>query len=220
MGQHGLIQMFELDDYFDEIDLARVHRVKELSEVKRMFASSTQSDPLGVQSKSVVVLAYASWEGFYNDCVSTYFKFLTDQEMKVVDAGWLMLVGALSSDFESLRARNHSGEAKRAFVENLKDCLSTGFDNFDYNIVKARSNLDFKKISHNYSLLGFDLEPLNVYRIRIDKEVVGWRHGVAHGDAPDLNGLDVENHIDFVTTLLAFVADCFQKAMLEKTSVS
>ena len=208
--------MLELEAYFDEIDLARVRRVKELSEVKRMFVTSAESDPLGVQSKAVVVLSYASWEGFYNDCVITYRQFLSDQGTKVVDAGWLMLVGALSSDFESLRARNHSREAKRAFIENLKERLECGFDRFDIATIQARSNLDFKKLSSNYALLGFDLGLLQRYRVRMDKEVVGWRNGVAHGNAPNLDKFDVANHVKFVAELLVLVAGHFQGAMLER----
>jgi hypothetical protein len=208
--------MRKLEAYFDEIDVARIHRVKELSEVKRMFSTSADSDPLGVQSKAVVVLSYASWEGFYNDCVSTYRQFLSDQGTKVVDAGWPMLVGALSSDFESLRSRNHSWEAKRVFVEKLKERLECGFEQFDISTIQARSNLDFKKLSHNYGLLGFNLSILKQYRARIDKEVVGWRHGAAHGDAPNLDKLDVANHVEFVAGLLALVADCFQASMLER----
>ena len=208
--------MSKLEAYLDEIDLARIRRVKELSEVKRVFVTSSDSDPLGVQSKAVVVLSYASWEGFYNECIYTYRQFLTDQGTKVIDAGWLMLVGALSSDFESLRARNHSGEAKRAFVEKLRDRLECGFQQFDIATVQARSNLDFNKLSSNYALLGFDLRHLQRHRVRLDKEVVGWRHGVAHGNAPNLDKLDVANHVGFVAELLALVADRFQEAMLER----
>jgi hypothetical protein len=208
--------MPDIEVYFDEIDLARIRRVKELSELKRLFAMATGSDPLGIQSKAVVVLSYASWEGFYNDCVTTYRHFLSDQRVKVVDAGWFMLVGALSSDFESLRARNHSRDAKRDFVEKLKERLECQFDQFDISTIQARSNLDFGKLSSNYALLGFDVGILERYRVRINKEVVGWRHGVSHGNAPNLNGLDVSNHVDFVGEFLALVADQFQKAMLER----
>lgn len=208
--------MPNIETYFDEIDLARIRRVKELSEIKRQFATSVDSDPLGVQSKAVVVLSYASWEGFHNDCVMTYHKFLSEQRVKVVDAGWFMLVGALSSDFESLRSRNHSRDAKRDFVEMLKERLKCEFDQFDVSTIQARLNLNFERLSSNYTVLGFDLGVFQKYRLRIDKEVVGWRHGVAHGNAPNLDRLDVANHIELIADLLALIADHFQEGMLQR----
>jgi len=54
------------------------------------------------------------------------------------------------------------------------------------------------------------------FRIRLDKEVVGWRHGVAHGDPPDLSALDIVDHVEFTANLLIVLADRFQYAMLER----
>lgn len=65
----GSIPMPVPDDFFDAIDIARVQRAKELSEIKRTFLSMAHADPLAIGSKSVVVLSYAVWEGFYNECV-------------------------------------------------------------------------------------------------------------------------------------------------------
>lgn len=209
--------MPEVEPYFREIDLARARRVKELSELKRVFFSSPENDPLNVRSQAVVVLSYAAWEGFYNECVRTYIKFLKDRGRKIVEEGWLLLVGVLSAEFDSLRARNHSGESKVDFVDKLKSKLECGFEGFDAKTVMARSNLNFEKVSSNYQILGFDMSEIIRHRLRIDKEVVGWRHGVAHGDAPELGRLDVSGHIDFVSNLLLIVADCFEFAILERS---
>jgi hypothetical protein len=206
--------MTKLDDFFDEIDLARIRRAKELSEVKRSFGRMTDSDIYGVASKAVVVLAYANWEGFYNECVRTYMRFLIEKGGRIRDSDWLLLVSALHSDFESMRDRNHSLEARQKFVENLKIKIDCGFDAIDTSIVEARSNLDFARLSQNYSLLSFDLSAMQRVRNRLDKELVGWRHAVAHGDSPDLTSMDVETLIDFASSLLVMIADRFQYAML------
>lgn len=204
-----------IDDFFDDIDAARTNRVKELSEIKRLFGnSSSDTDPLGVQSKALVVLSYAAWEGFYNECVDAYCDFLQTRGRKVSDAGWKMLVGALGAEFEALRSRNHSPLAKRDFVEKLRARLACDFTDFDRKSVKARSNLDWEKLDQNFQVLSFDLTPFQKHRNRLDREVVGWRHGVAHGDAPNLGTLDAANHISLVAQVMALVADAFQEAML------
>lgn len=205
-----------IDDYFDDIDGARSIRVRELSEIKRLFGNpSTTADPMGVQSKALVVLSYAAWEGFYNECVDAYCDFLQTRGKKVSDAGWKMLVGALGAEFDSLRSRNHSPLAKRDFVEKLQNKLACDFAHFDRKAVKATSNLDWDKLDQNFQILDFDLTRFQRHRNRLHKEVVGWRHGVAHGDAPNLGSLDASQHISLVGEVMTLVADAFQEAMLE-----
>jgi hypothetical protein len=208
--------MPKLDDYFDEIDLARIRRAKELSEVKRSFAAKVAGDNYGVASKAVVVLAYANWEGFYNECVRTYMRFLIETGRKVRDLDWLLLVGAFQAEFDAMKDRNHSLESRRVFIESLRLKIDCSYEAINGTIVEAKSNLDFARLSQNYALLSFDLIPVQRARSRIDKELVGWRHAVAHGDSPDLTAMDVDAHIDFTSSLLVMIADGFQYAMLAR----
>lgn len=208
--------MPDIDRYFDTIDAARVRRTRELSEIKRKFSTEGSADPTGVNSKAVVVLTYANWEGFYNECVRSYVQFLKERGGKVRETNWMLLVGAFTPDFESLRAKNHSSDSKRQFVATLKTRLECGFDTFDSATIEARSNLNYERLSQNYSLLNFDLDSVQRIRIRLDKELVGWRHSVAHGDTPDLTSLDIAAHVDFSANLLIEVADRFQYAMVDR----
>ncbi len=179
-----------------------------------MFVAASAADPLAISSKAVVVLTYANWEGFYNECVEIFLDFLVEVGAKVADAGWLMLIGALSAEFDALRSRNHSTDARKDFMVQLKNRLACGFDIFDRNVVLARSNLNFSRLSSNLTLFDFDFSVFQRSRIRLDKELVGWRHGVAHGNVPDLSELDVSNHVDFAANLMLAVSDLFQNAIL------
>ncbi len=208
--------MPEIARYFDAIDAARIRRIKELSEIKRRFGSDHASDPSSVSSKAAVVLTYANWEGFYNECVQTYIEFLKEQGRKVRETDWMLLVGAFHRDFDALRDKNHSAEARREFVGSLKARLECGFTEFDPTTIAAKSNLDFKRLSYNYSLMNLDLANLQRFRLRLDKELVKWRHQVAHGDSPDLSGMDIVDHVNFTADLLIVIADNFQYAMLER----
>ncbi len=122
---------------------------------------------MGVQSKALVVLSYAAWEGFYNECVDAYCDFFQIQGKRVADAGWKMLVGALVREFESLRSRNHSEVAKLDFVDRLRGRLASDFASFDRTAVRARSNLDWAKLAQNFQLLDFDLGPFQPHRNRL-----------------------------------------------------
>jgi hypothetical protein len=206
--------MADTSSYFDAIDNLRLQRALELSAVKHSFTTDARPDPFSIRSKSVVVLVYANWEGFYNECVTSYVDFLATNSIRVSTASWNLLVGAMSGEFNALRDRHHSNDAKRAFIESLKGKLICTFDQFDRKTVQARSNLNFDTLRAIFQLLDFDILPFLPARIRLDKELVGWRHAVAHGAPPDLRTVDVEDHIDFASNLLLQVADTFQTAIL------
>jgi MAE_28990/MAE_18760-like HEPN len=72
------------------------------------------------------------------------------------------------------------------------------------------------RLSWNLGILSFNLSPLQRFRLRMDRELVQWRHSVAHGDQPDLTALDINDHVDFAAGLLIALADGFQEAMLQR----
>ncbi|WP_353220296.1 MAE_28990/MAE_18760 family HEPN-like nuclease [Salinisphaera sp. S4-8] len=196
-----------------EIDSNRISRARELSDVKTQFSGSRINSTYGIHSKAIIVLAYAHWEGFYNDSVNYYIQRLVEAETRVADAGWLLLCGVLRSEFQSLRDRYHSPEAKLQFVDSLREISERGFANFDNTVVLSKSNLDFSQLRHNFKILGFDITPFQQHRLRIDNELVKWRHQVAHGDSPDLSAVDLDNHIAFTQQAMLLLADTFQSAI-------
>lgn len=200
--------MPEIEHFFDEIDINRSRRIRELSEIKQRFSGG--ADAFGIGSKAVVVLTYAHWEGFYNDCVEAYVEFLKANGGRIRDNDWMMLAGALVNELQSLNDRRHSHDARSDFVEILRTVVDCEYSKFEMEVVEARSNLDFPKLRGNYRILNFDISRLQTYRLRIDREVVAWRHQVAHGDQPDLSELDIDQHVDLVAMLLLIIADQFQ----------
>lgn len=216
MAWSGSILMPKLEDHFDEIDLSRTRRIRELSEIKRAFCGPVGDDPLDVRSRALVVLSYAAWEGFYNECVETYCGFLAAEGRRIVELSWNMLVGALRPELDALRDRRHSSAARLEFVEGLKTGMARDCHEFDRTVVMARSNLDFDKLRHNFKILDLDIGPIQKYRNKIDRELVGWRHRVAHGDSPQLSNMDGAKHMSLVGDVMALVADAFQEAMLRR----
>lgn len=208
--------MPDLERYYNEIDTARARRARELSEIKFRFADVPTPDPLNIASKAAIVLTYANWEGFYNECAKAYLGFLQECGGKVRNRDWMLLIGALNVEFDSLRDRNHSIDARLGFVRALQGRIECGFDVLDADFISARSNLNFERLSWCFSVLSFDLSPLQPYRLKLDRELVRWRHLVAHGDQPDLSAVDVRTHVDFASSMLIMLADQFQQAMLRR----
>ncbi|MCQ6260705.1 MAE_28990/MAE_18760 family HEPN-like nuclease [Alcanivorax sp. MM125-6] len=210
--------MTDLLKSIEQVDALRLNRARELSELKVRMTEAGKYSKYGVHSKALIVLAYASWEGFYNECVQCFVDALKKSDKKVGDVSWALLVGLLKPNFQRLRDRNHSSEAESQFVNDLRSVINRDFTEFDANVISSRSNLDFKKLQQNFDILGFDLSPFQRYRIRINKELVGWRHSVAHGDEPDLSSVDLRHHVKLTQHLLLLLSDTFQENILLQCS--
>ena len=208
--------MVNIDHYFDEVDRRRLQRARELSDLKVQLSADSRTDPFFIKSKSAIVLSYAHWEGFHNECTVCYIDFLKELGGKIRDVKWLLLLGAVEGELNSLLDRKHTFEAKCDFLEILQGKIEATFDGFITEVVKARSNLNFNRLKQTYRLLGLDTTQFDRSRIRLDKELVGWRHIVAHGETPNLTSMDIAMHIDFTNELLLRLSEQFQSAMLEK----
>ena len=202
--------MKKLADACAELDSVRVRRAKELSDVKQLQFRAGHVDPYGVVTKAVIVLSYSHWEGFFNDCVDCYLSYLRQSGCQVQSMRWTLVSGLLTSDLQRLRDKNHSLEATREFTESLENRLGEGFQSFDATLLKSRSNLNFTRLQFVFQLLGFEVDQFQSMRLRIDKELVGWRHSIAHGDNPDLTAANAAAHVDFVRHLLSNLSDVFQ----------
>ncbi len=209
--------MSDASSLLDKIDADRLRRARELSELKVRMTEMNGISKYGVNSKALIVLAYAHWEGFYNECVNNYIQALTISGTKVSDISWLLLIGVLKPDLQRLKDRNHSPVAEIEFLNRLKTLINSDFSNFDKMAIRSRSNLNFETLDQNFKVLGFDISPFQRWRIKIDKELVGWRHSVAHGDEPDLTSIDLRRHIQFTQKMLLLIADTFQNDLFNKT---
>jgi hypothetical protein len=59
---------------------------------RQRTSTDRAADLAGVNSKARVVLTYANWEGFYNDCVRAYVRFLRDRLGKIRDTDRMSLI--------------------------------------------------------------------------------------------------------------------------------
>jgi len=207
--------MVDVDRFFDKIDANRVQRVRELSALRDFLYQDVDADPFSLRAQSAIVLSYAHWEGFYNDCVEAYISCLRSIGVSAYELGPELLVGIFGPDFQSLVDRKNSLTAQIDFMEKVDREWHSDFTNFDLKTVSARSNLDWAKFVLNNRLLKCDISALVRHRIKIDRELVGWRHAVAHGNSPDLSGVDVGNHIKFASDRMLDFSDNIQARILD-----
>lgn len=207
--------MAAIDQYFDAFDKDRSRRAKELSSLLDLYSVAKSSPAEESAARATVVLCYANWEGFYNECVEHFFGFCALRALSASQISWNLLIGVLSADFSMVYNRNNSRDAQLEFLSGLHVKLASMAAEVDRTVVSARSNLNFAKLSENWHCLGMDLSSMQKHRNRIDKELVGWRHAVAHGDSPDLSKMDASRHVSFTSEVMLAVSDRFQERMLD-----
>jgi hypothetical protein len=203
-----------IDHLFEQIDRERQFRARELVTLSGLYSSVSNGKHQDLISKSIIVLSYAHWEGFYNACVENYINFLSSTKKKVADVSWLALVGCINSNMESMKDKNHSLASKIEFINSMKAVHALEFGNFDVKFVKSQSNLNFDRLRSNLEILNISERNFLPHRNKLDKELVGWRHSVAHGDNPSLDEMDSQKHIAFCNMLLLTVSDVFQQEAL------
>lgn len=197
------------DEFVAEIDAGRIWRVKELSNFRALamlHSGGTYEESI---ARAAVVIAYSHWEGFWSDCIDAYMRFHTKLGRRPVLVNRNFLIGMLGSGFRSLKDRNFSDEAKREFVSEIFTGLKADFTAVGTEEIRPRSNFDFKRLTYCANYLNLSIDALQKYRNKIDAEVVGWRHSIAHGEAPDIDRTAVREHLQLVETLTGLVQDAF-----------
>ncbi len=205
----------EFSAAISSIDYSRFTRAKEISTLSTECALASSDAGRKSLERAFVVGCYAHWEGFFSDCVSEFLKYLRNTDRKVSEISWLLLVGRLAPEFQSLFDRRNSREAQKLFVERLKGHLSSGFDEFDSKCISPSSNLDYKRLVYSFDLIGIDASFFAVKRNIIDRQIVGWRHAVAHGNLIDLDELDLEQHKKTTLELMGACSDRFIEKIYE-----
>ena len=200
--------------FFDEIDLHRARRIREISTLKVLCSYHSPTVLSNVLKKSFIVGCYGHWEGFYNECVDAFVSAAIKQNLEVKDVSWSLMVGVFESDLRSVKDRNHSRESHVELIESLRTKSGSKFDRFDRTCIKSRSNLNFETIRKNFNLLDVDCSGFERFRLKIDRELVGWRHSIAHGDEIDMSLVDIKTHADLTSELLILVSNLTQQKML------
>ncbi|WP_374301170.1 MAE_28990/MAE_18760 family HEPN-like nuclease, partial [Paracoccus sp. (in: a-proteobacteria)] len=163
----------------------------------------------------LIVLCYAQWEGYLNYCVRNLIRIVNESKLP---AGVLMpglLVCELGPILESAIDRRFSFQSKIDMARQLNSAFKKMSVIENYKLVGAASNLDFKRLAEVFSALGIRLGELAHHKTFIERQLVAWRHQVAHGDAPNLEGADLIRHSQTTESLLTILGDKFSDRAME-----
>lgn len=195
-------------DFESIASIERARRARSLSDSRALYASAAEALE-DTAARSLIVMCYAHWEGFFNFCVDSYVRAINQAGKEIVHQNPALLACEIDPHLMSLKDRNFPINARPDFARKVFGISGCKEITQGTSILKAASNLDFIRLRACLDALDVDEARLLPYRNFIVHELVKWRHQVAHGDEPELEQADLVEHSHRTEELLTIVLEIF-----------
>lgn len=201
------------EEFLKRLSEDRLWRARELSDLRTLHEHAGCMREQKLTSRCVVLLSYAHWEGYCADCVNTFVDYSEAMGFTYDQLPKDLVIGAVSSALDSYRDRADNVRTRLELLNALEGVAASPFSGFDRTVILPRSNLNFERLKFIFSTMDADINPFQKHRIRIDRELVGWRHPVAHGEMFILDHSKVTSHTQFCDELMFLMKDTFESAL-------
>lgn len=150
--------------------------------------------------KTLIVMLYAHFEGFFKDCLECHIKFINSTNLTLDNFADTIITASLSREYASFEDSNrkckeltsvppaeeylHRYHRRRELTKKFTSNYLDKKIRIDEKIINTKSNLDYCVLQENLYILGFD------YNYFVDKQdtinkLVKLRNAVAHGSQKD-----------------------------------
>lgn len=200
--------------FFARLDRDRIWRIRELSDLRLLHGNARSNREKEVASRSIVVLSYAHWEGYCSSCAGALVDYLESKKTPYSAIPPAMLLGAMSAAFDRYRDTADNLNSRRKLIVEFQKAIIGDVQKFDRRVILPRSNLNFERLKFIHEVIDVDISPFQKHRIKIDKELVAWRHLVAHGEMFVLDADNAESHTLLCEELMFLTKSTFESAFL------
>ena len=200
----------KFDDFSNDLYKELSWRKHELSILNSSIPDKS-SKKQQVFLRMAIPILYAHWEGFINNSASYYLCYVNSNRLKHSE---------LTTQFFTLSLKNklHLNEAKN--LETQTKIVDYVLNNFEKrsnvptkNIIKTKSNLNFKVFNEILYVIGFDESMFKNFESLIN-DLIDLRNFIAHGENKIVNK---ETYNNFYTEIINLM-DYF-KTELENFSI-
>lgn len=167
-------------------------RVNEFLALKNLLRSDNSIPVV----KTLIVMLYAHFEGFFKDCLESYIKYINSTDLALRSFIDTIITASLSREYSSFEDTNrkckelttvppaeeflHRYHRRRELTKKFTSDYLNKKIRIDEKIINTKSNLDYGVLQENLYILGLD------YNYFIDKQnnitkLVKLRNSVAHG---------------------------------------
>ncbi|MCI5162868.1 MAG: hypothetical protein D3917_12800 [Candidatus Electrothrix sp. AX5] len=211
-------------DKFDEL------LTKELSWRKHEVAQlvfATQKNQSSVLHKSLILMIYAHWEGFFKRSSKLYLQYVSNQKILLKELTYnyhaIHAKGQIKACFDSINTINIKNELK--FIEKFSNKLDQKFtlrinyiSDQDNSLVDTNNNLRPDVLKSLFNLLGFKYLPaLEIREKYLNEYLINSRNSIGHGNPFDEEG-ELFSHLDEILklkTIVFAIIDCYMDILLE-----
>lgn len=146
--------------------------------------------------KTLIVMLYAHFEGFFKDCLECYIKYINSTELTLDKFSDSIITASLNREYAAFENMNrkckelisvppaeeflHKFHRRRELTQKLTSDYLNRKIRVDEKIVNTKSNLDYSVMQENMYILGLDYNYFSDKQNTITK-LVRLRNSVAHG---------------------------------------
>jgi len=202
-----------LQNYLSQLSSDRLWRARELSDLRAMHAKAESTREKMATCRAIVVLSYAHWEGYCSSSAGTLVDYMEAKNIPYSSLPPDMILGAMSGDLDSYRDTADNLDSRRKLLNSFRKAHGSQVKKFDRRVILPRSNLNFRRLRFILDVIGADIQPFQKHRLKIDKELVAWRHLVAHGEMFALDNPLAAAHTKLCEELMFLIKDTFESVL-------
>lgn len=146
--------------------------------------------------KTLIVMLYAHFEGFFKDCLECYIKYINSTELLLKMFRDSLITASLNREYAAFENMNrkckeltsippaeeflHRFHRRRELTQKFVSDYLNHIIRIDEKIINTKSNLDYSVVQENMYVLGLDYNYFSDKQNTITK-LVRLRNSVAHG---------------------------------------
>lgn len=224
--------MRSINDVSAELEHDRLGREAEVRTIERFLAESKSNDERRILRRSLILLAYAHFEGFCKFALTAYVSAINSFGLKCDEASIPIVAAALTKVFDALRDENkkhdlfrsslkndidvHRMARQQEFVARYESDVSNTVVSISDGVVDAKSNLNSVVLKRNLFMLGLPYPFLDKHRSSIDK-LLHVRNSIAHGDTlADPKPEDLASYLETTRSVMSEVQGLILSSLTEK----
>ena len=186
------IVSMQIVEFRTEMEEALSWRKNEIVTLKNLLREDNKAPVV----KTLIVMLYAHFEGFFKDCLECYVKYINSTERELSDFNNSLKAASLSMEYAAFEDMNrkckelteippaenflHRFHRRKELTEKFVSDYLTRKIRINDEIINTKSNLSYNVVQENMYILGLDYNYFSEKEKTITK-LVRLRNSVAHG---------------------------------------
>lgn len=195
------MKAFDPDSFSQRITEDFTWRVKEISDLKQVVKLSGGSYG-SVARKAALALIYAHWEGYVLFVATSYLSYIAQRKRPLSSLMPSLRAVGLGNHVQEWQRQRDTIRLRLKIIETIKTMENEQFKKVPSGAVNTGGNLDYDRFSDICHVMMID--PIHVVSDQeyLDKEIVGTRNRIAHGDDIVVDDVRLSRASDFILSIM------------------